>query len=69
MGRKKFTEEDLMEIYDLVWAQFHEDRSIITSQYHELKGLVSGSIERYATTRRGTCQVFRSTNQTNSSSS
>lgn len=47
---RKFKPDEIMEVYDLVWGQFHEDRDLLLSQYHELRGLISGSIERYATT-------------------
>jgi hypothetical protein len=38
---RKFKIDEIMEVYDLVWGQFHEDRDLLLSQYHELRGLIS----------------------------
>lgn len=41
-------DEDVGAIYDLAWRQLKEDRDDILGAYHELRGLLSGSMERYA---------------------
>ena len=41
MAKKKFTEKDLLRTCDLLWSQLQEDRQIFTTQYSELKGMLS----------------------------
>lgn len=48
MARKKFKDIDFYETCDKLWQQFSEDRLLITNQYQELRGLISGSADRYA---------------------
>ena len=47
-NKTDLTEEDLMEIYDLAWSQFKEDREIIVELYKDLKEIVKANPERYA---------------------
>jgi ribosome recycling factor len=48
-GKKTdLTEEDLMELYDLAWRQFKEDRELIVELYTDLKTIVKSNPERYA---------------------
>lgn len=48
MSKKKFKDIDFYETCDKLWQQFAEDRQLITEQYKELKGVISGSADRYA---------------------
>ena len=48
MGKSDLTEEDLVELYDLAWSQFKEDRDIVLNLYKDLHGLVEKNPERYA---------------------
>lgn len=45
---QKLGNQDLEEVYDKIWHQFMEDRREIRSMFHELRGMLSGSSERYA---------------------
>lgn len=47
-SRFEITDEEISEIYDLLWGQLKEDREIVLELYKELKALVKDNPERYA---------------------
>lgn len=49
MAKKTFIKDDIDEVIDVVWKQFREDREVVHTLCHELKVLVSGSIEKHVT--------------------
>lgn len=49
MDRKSdLIDDDVLEIYDLIWSQSKEDRELVMELYRDLKALVAGNPERYA---------------------
>jgi hypothetical protein len=48
MSRKNTINKTIADVYDHLWGQLTEDRESIKEVFFELKGLLSGSIERYA---------------------
>lgn len=38
---KKISSKDFLEICDVIWNQFQEDRNILLGQYNDLRNLVS----------------------------
>lgn len=48
MTRSKIEDEDVVELYNLAWSQFKEDREAIMGLYNELKAHVQENKERYA---------------------
>lgn len=48
MSKSDLTDDDLLDVYDLVWSQTKEDREIVMEAYKNLHSLVKDNPERFA---------------------